>query len=168
MNLEQNEVFLNWTRPDQEIFSTNLILSYRLFYTIRGDACAVSECQAGLCRVQRRIRSRFESVTFTQELFPFTNYTWQLELTYTNNRSIVQHHSVSVDVQTSQSGEQHAITPNGPLFIACSVTCSAASAPVNLTVLNESFQWVNLTWGRPQCPNGIIRHYRVCCIVNIL
>lgn len=166
MNLKQNEVSLNWTRPDQEIFSTNLMLSYRLFYTT-SDSCAVSECEAERCRVQTRIRSRFESVTFSQELFPFTNYTWQLELTYTNNRSLVQHHSVSVDVQTSQSGEQHTIIlKSHDLFTVCFVTCSAASAPVNLTVLNESFQWVNLTWGRPQCPNGIISHYRVCCNVD--
>ena len=64
MNLEQNEVFLNWTRPDSEIFSTDLMLSYRLYYTTRG-ACVMSQCQARLCRVQRRIRSRFDSIMFT-------------------------------------------------------------------------------------------------------
>ena len=104
MNLEQNEVFLNWTRPDSEIFSTDLTLSYRLYYTTRG-ACVMSQCQARLCRVQRRIRSRFDSIMFTQELFPFTNYTWLLELNYTNDGSPVQYYNISVDVQTSQSGE---------------------------------------------------------------
>lgn len=43
-----------------------------------------------------------------------------------------------------------------------------ASVPVNLTVLHESFQWVNLTWDTPQCPNGIINYYRVCYYITLL
>ena len=104
MNLEQNKVFLNWTRLDAEILSSSLMLSYKLFYTTRG-ACAVSKCQKGMCRAQKKIKSKFNSVMFNQELLPFTNYTWRLELTYTNNGSMVKQCNISVDVKTSQSGE---------------------------------------------------------------
>ena len=104
MSLEQNQVMLNWTRPSTEIISSNLTLSYKLFYTVRG-VCAVSTCQADMCRVSRRIRSRQSSVMFNQDLFPYANYTWLLELTYTNDGLTIERHNVSVDTQTSQSGE---------------------------------------------------------------
>ena len=103
-NLEQNEVMLKWTRPDAEIISSNLTLSYKLFYTVRG-VCAISECQGEMCRVQRRIRSRQNSVTVNQELFPYANYTWLLELTYTNDGLTIERYNITVDAQTSQSGE---------------------------------------------------------------
>ena len=104
VNLEQNEVMLNWTRPNAEVFSSNLTLSYKLFYTVRG-VCAVSRCQGVMCRVQRRIRNRQSSVMFNQDLFPYANYTWLLELTYSNNGLTVERYNISVDAQTSQSGE---------------------------------------------------------------
>ena len=108
MSLEQNQVMLNWTRPSTEIISSDLTLSYKLFYTVRG-VCTASTCQADMCRVSRRIRSRQNSVMFNQDLFPYANYTWLLELTYTNDGLTIEHHNVSVDAQTSQSGE-HIIT----------------------------------------------------------
>ena len=104
MSLEQNEVMLNWTRPDTEIISSNLKLSYKLFYTLRG-VCAVSRCQGVMCSVQRMIKNIQASVTFNQNLFPYTNYSWLLELTYSNNGLTVEHYNTSVDAQTSQSGE---------------------------------------------------------------
>jgi len=106
MNLEQNEVSLNWPRLDAEVFSNDITVSYRLFYSVTG-VCAVSKCQGMMCRVQlqRRIRNRQSNVTFSQELFPFANYTWLLELTYTNNGSTIQRYNTTVDAETSQSGD---------------------------------------------------------------
>ena len=103
MSLEQNEVFLNWTALDAKILS-NFKLSYKLFYTLMGT-CAVSKCQTDMCRVQKKIKSKSNSIAFNQKLFAFSNYTWLLELTYSNDGSVVENYNISVDVQTSQSGE---------------------------------------------------------------
>ena len=104
MNLEQNEVFLNWKKLDEEILSSDVMISYKLFYSARG-ACAVSECQDEMCRVQKKIKSKLNRVTFTQELLPFTNYTWLLELTYSIDGSTVQSYNARVDAITGQSSE---------------------------------------------------------------
>ena len=103
MDFERNEVFLNWTRLDGRILSSSLMLSYKLFYTTKGACAVTTKCGITMCRVQRRIRSRSNSVMFSQELFPFTNYTWQLELTYTNNGSTVETYTTSVDIQSGVS-----------------------------------------------------------------
>ena len=104
MNVDQNQVMLDWTRPNAEVISSNLTLSYKLFYTVKG-VCAISTCRTEMCRVQRRIRGRQNSVTFNQELFPYANYSWLLELTYTNDGLTIERYNISVDAQTSQSGE---------------------------------------------------------------
>lgn len=168
MSLEQNEVSLHWTRP---AVPNSFTLSYKAFYTVNG-VCAVSNCQAAMCRVPKRIRNKAGSVTFNQPLFAFSNYTWRLEVTYTNDGSVIERYNVSIDVQTSQSSE---LSINITIYTtACkqllhSVTFTGASAPVNLTVLSEGFDWMNLTWGIPRCPNGMISHYRVCTVfINIL
>lgn len=104
MNLEQNEVFLKWKELDEEILSNDVMISYKLFYSTRG-ACVVSECQDEMCRVQKRIKSKLNRVTFTQELLPFTNYTWLLELTYSIDGSTVQSYNARDDAITGQSSE---------------------------------------------------------------
>lgn len=104
MNLEQNQVVLKWTLPNARSLSSKLKLSYRLFYTARG-VCAASKCQFTRCRVEKRIRARFTGVRINQELFPFTNYMWLLELTYSNNGSTIDKFNISVNIQTNQSSE---------------------------------------------------------------
>lgn len=104
MNLKQNEVFVNWTALDTKIISSDFKLSYKLFYTTKGT-CVVSKCQTEMCRVQKRIKGKSNSIVFNQNLFAFANYTWLLELTYSIDGSGVENYNASVDVQTSQSGE---------------------------------------------------------------
>ena len=166
MNFERNEAFLNWTRPDGIILSSGLMLSYKLFYTTKGVCAVMTNCGTTMCRVQRRIRSRSSSVLVSQELFPFINYTWLLELTYTNNGSTVETYTISVDFQSGVNllSVYCAMILCTDLYINCVYHyCTVgASGPMNVTVLNKSYRDLNLTWSAPQCPNGIISHYRVC------
>ncbi|XP_065915418.1 protein sidekick-1-like [Dysidea avara] len=143
MDVVQNRVSLSWTKPNDQILSGTIDLKYGLYYSMAGG-CGVTTCKKSECRIERRRfnpKRNGDSESFGRTLSPYTNYTWRLELTYTRDGSDVATTETVVNVQTSQSG---------------------ASAPTNLTVLESSFRWVNLTWSKPLCPNGVISHYRVC------
>jgi len=106
MDVKQNRVMLNWTKPDDQILSDNINLMYRLYYSMSGG-CEVTTCKKSECKIERRRFNPRKSITsesFGRTLSPYTNYTWRLELTYTRGGSDVATTETVVSVLTSQSG----------------------------------------------------------------
>ena len=105
MDIEQNRVSLSWAKPDDQILSDRIDLTYRLYYSVVGE-CGVTTCKRSECRIERRRfnpKRNDNSESFGRTLSPYTNYTWRLELTYTRDGLDVATTETVVNVQTNQS-----------------------------------------------------------------